>query len=376
MSIMIEEVSTKKKFKQFVDFPYSLYKGNKYFVPPLKFDEAATLDRKKNPAFDYCESRMWIATDNEKVVGRVAGILNHAFIEKWGKRYLRFGWLDFIDEPEVAEKLLAHVEAWAREKKCEAIHGPMGFTDLDHEGMLIEGFEETGTLATIYNYPYYPKHLEKLGFIKDTDWKEFLIKVPNEMPEKVERLAALIEKKYQLKTLKAKNPKEVLHYAPQIFDLINRSYAHLYGVVDLTDKQIAYYTKQYFSFIRTDYLSLVTDAQQKLIAFAITMPSLSAALQKGHGRLFPFGFLYLLSAMRKNKLADMNLVAVHPEWQGKGVNAILMREITENYIKNGIQFAETNPELEDNMAVQSLWTYYEGRQHKRRRCYIRHLNTS
>jgi len=373
---MIEEVSTKKNFKQFVDFPYSLYKGNKYFVPPLKFDEAATLDRKKNPAFDYCEARMWIATDNEKVVGRVAGILNHAFIEKWGKRYLRFGWLDFIDDPEVAEKLLARVEAWAREKKCEAIHGPMGFTDLDHEGMLVEGFEETGTLATIYNYPYYPKHLEKLGFLKDTDWKEFLIKVPNEMPEKVERLASIIEKKYQLKTLKAKNPKEVLHYAPQIFDLINRSYAHLYGVVELTERQIAYYTKLYFSFIRTDYLSLVTDAEQKLIAFAITMPSLSAALQKGRGRLFPFGFLYLLYAMRKNKLADMNLVAVHPEWQGKGVNAILMREITENYMKNGIQFAETNPELEDNLAVQSLWTYYEGRQHKRRRCYIRHVKSS
>lgn len=374
MGVSIKEVKDQRDFKKFIDFPYELYKDNKYYVPPLKFDEASTLDKKKNPAFEYCDARLWLATDNRKVVGRIAGILNHAFIQKWGKKYMRFGWLDFIPDQEVAKKLLEKVSEWAKEMSCEAIHGPMGFTDLDHQGMLIEGFEETGTLATIYNFPYYHQYMEQLGYVKDVDWKEFKIKVPEKVPEKIERLASLIENKFDLKVVKAKNSKEILNYASQLFDLINKAYAHLYGVVELTDKQISYYTKQYFSYIKTDYLSLVTDSNDRLIAFAVTMPSLSSALQKCHGKLFPFGFFHLLSALKRNKLADMYLVAVHPDWQGKGVNAILMREITRNYILNGVEFAETNPELENNLAVQSIWSYYEGHQHKRRRCYIGHLS--
>ncbi len=374
MEVTIREVKNKKDFNRFIDFPYQLYKDNKFYVPPLKFDEASTLDKKKNPAFEYCDARLWLAMADGKVIGRIAAILNHAFIRKWGKRYMRFGWLDFIPDPEVPKKLLENVTEWAKENQCEAVHGPMGFTDFDHEGMLVEGFEETGTLATIYNFPYYHNYIEQLGYTKDIDWKEFKIKVPEQVPEKVERLSSLIETKYNLKVVKAKNSKDILNYATQLFDLINKSYAHLYGVVELTEKQITYYTKQYFSFIRADYLSLVTDSNNKLIAFAVTMPSLSAALQKCRGRLFPFGFLHLLMAMKKNKLADMYLVAVHPDWQNKGVNAILMREITRNYILNGVKFAETNPELENNNAVQSIWTYYESQQHKRRRCYIRQLS--
>ncbi len=372
--VYIEEVKDRSDFGHFINFPYKLYKGNRYYVPPLKFDEASTLDKKKNPAFEYCDARLWLAKENGKVVGRIAGILNHAFIQKWGKRYMRFGWMDFIPDPQVAKKLLDKVSEWARENNCEAIHGPMGFTDLDHEGMLIEGFEETGTLATIYNYSYYPQYMEQLGYVKDIDWKEFKIKVPEKVPEKVERLATVIENKFNLKVVKAKKAKEILNYASQVFDLINKSYAHLYGVVELTDKQITYYTKQYFSFIKTDYVSLVTDSNDRLIAFAITMPSLSVALQKCKGNLFPFGIFHLLGALKKNKLADMYLVAVHPEWQGKGINAILMREITRNYINNGVEFAETNPELEDNTAVQAIWDYYECHQHKRRRCYIGYLS--
>lgn len=373
MEIVIKEVLDKSEFKKFVNFPYHLYKDNNYFVPPLRFDEAATLDRKKNPAFEYCEARYWLAYKDGQIVGRVAAILNHSYIKKWGKRYLRFGWIDFIQDADVAKALLLAVENWAREKNCEAVHGPMGFTDLDHEGMLIEGFQEQGTLATIYNYPYYSKILEELGYRKDTDWVEFRISVPEQVPEKVERLAAIVEQKFDLRIVRARKSKEILKYTNQLFDLINKSYSHLYGVVELTDRQIQYYTKQYFSFIRPDFLALVTDKDDRLIAFGITMPSLSDALQQNKGKLFPFGFIPLLRAMKKNDVADMYLVAVHPDWQGKGVNALLMREITRSYIKNGIRFAETNPELENNVPVQSIWKYYEARQHKRRRCYIRSL---
>ncbi|MCC7232480.1 MAG: hypothetical protein IT242_06010, partial [Bacteroidia bacterium] len=333
MNIRVKEVTTARELKDFVNFPYTLYSGNRYFVPPLRFDEAATLNRKKNPAFEYCDARYWLAYKNDKIAGRVAAIMNHAFVKKWNRRYMRFGWFDFIEDETVASALLEQVEKYAHSMECEAIHGPMGFTDLDHEGMLVEGFEETGTLATIYNYPYYPKVMEKLGYRKDTDWVEFRIKMPDGIPENIERLAAIVQARYKLNVVRAKKAKEVLKYTKSLFDIINKSYAHLYGVVELTDKQIAYYTKQYFSFIRTDYLALVTDATGQLIAFGITMPSLSAALQKNKGRLLPFGFLPLLRAMKKNDVADLYLVAVRPDWQGKGVNALLMRELNASYVR-------------------------------------------
>ena len=374
MDFIIKEVSTRKELDDFVNFPYQLYKGNSYFVPPLRFDEIATLRRDKNPAFDYCEARYWLALRNRKTVGRIAAIINHAFIEKWQKNYLRFGWIDFVNDKEIARALLEQVEKWACEKKMDAVQGPMGFTDLDHEGMLVEGFDQVGTLATIYNYPYYPKYLEEFGYQKDADWVEYLIQIPQRVPENLERIACLIKKRCQLRVVNARKPKDILPYAKEIFQMINHTYSDLFGVVPLTEKQMNYYTRQYFSFIKTDFICLVIDYEGKLAAFGIAMPSLSAALQKANGKLFPFGFFHLLKAMKSNTILDLYLVAIRPDLQGKGVNSILMDELTRSCIRKGIRFAETNPELEKNTKVQALWEYYETRQHKRRRCYIKHLN--
>jgi len=265
----------------------------------LHFDEKETLRSDKNPAFDYCEARYWLAYKGNRIVGRVAGILNKAYIEKWKARHIRFGWLDFEEDERIAKALVEKVEEWGRSLGMEAVHGPLGFTDLDHEGMLVEGFDQTGTLATSYNHPYYPKFLEKAGYSKHTDWVEYRINLPEKMDEKLEKMAAIVQKRLQLNVVRFRKAKELLPYAPAIFDLINTAYADLYGVVPLTEKQVKYYTKQYFSFMRPDFVSLVTDKEGKVAAFSITMPSLSEALQKAGGKLFPFGVFHLLKAMKK-----------------------------------------------------------------------------
>jgi len=373
MEITITEVKTRKQFAAFIDFPYKLYKNHPYYVPPLRFDEKATLSKSKNPAFDYCEARYWLAYKEGRVVGRIAGILNKAYIEKWGNDYLRFGWFDFENDEDIAALLLTKVEAWAKELGMKAVHGPMGFTDLDHEGMLVEGFDQLGTLATIYNHPYYPEAIEHMGYNKDADWVEYKIKIPAAVPEQLEKMANIVERRYGLKLVAARRAKDILPYAKDIFELINETYRDLYGVVPLTEKQIQYYTKQYFSFIRTDFVPLVVDESGRLIAFGITMPSLSMALQKAKGSLLPFGFIYILKALKKNKLADLYLVAIRKSYQGKGVNAMLMNTLTKSFIHNGIQYAESNPELELNTKVRSIWDHYDAVQHKRRRCYIKHL---
>ncbi len=373
MSVTITEVTDRNKLKAFIDFPNALYKGNPHFVPALNFDEEATLRKDKNPAFDYCEARYWLACRNGRTVGRIAGIVNHAYIEKWKNPYVRFGWIDFEEDEQIANALLSQVENWAKELGMKAVHGPLGFTDLDHEGMLIEGFDELGTMATIYNYPYYPVFLEKFGYAKDTDWVQFKITMPAAMPDKLVKMASIVQRRLGLSLVPLRSSKDILPYAEDIFRLINSSYSDLYAVVPLNERQVKYYTKQYFSFIRPDFVSLVVDQEGKLAAFGVTMPSLSLALQKANGRLFPFGFFYLWRAMKRNTLGDLYLVAIRKDLQGKGVNAMFMHELTKTFIENGIEFAEANPQLEDNLPVQSLWKHYESRQHKRRRCYIKHL---
>ena len=374
MDIQIKEVKTRRELKAFIDFPYKLYNGNAYYVPPLRSDEKNTLSIDRNPAFDYCEARYWLAFKGGRVAGRIAGIINHAYIDKWEKRYIRFGWLDFEEDEEVAAALLSRVEVWGQDRGMDAIHGPMGFTDLDNEGMLIDGFDQLGTLATIYNYPYYPLYMQRLGYEKEVDWIEYRIQVPERVPERVERSAALSFERLGLRVIQLRKAREVLPYAADIFRLINLAYDGLHGVVELTGRQIKYYTAQYFSFIRPDFVTLVADREGKLAAFGITMPSLSLALQKARGRLLPTGFLHLLKALRKNAVGDMYLVAVRPDLQGKGVNAILMKEITQAYIRHGIRWAESNPELETNRQVQAIWRYYKAHDHKRRRCFIKMLN--
>ncbi|MCD4796005.1 MAG: hypothetical protein K8R49_02385 [Candidatus Cloacimonetes bacterium] len=372
--MQIREVKNKRDKKKFISFPATLYKGCKNWIPQLRFDEMNLLDPKKNPAFEFCDVKLWLAYENNKVVGRIAGIINKRFIEKWQDKYCRFGWIDFIDDEDVSKLLLNVVENWAKENGMEAVHGPLGFTDLDPEGMLIEGFEELSTIATIYNYSYYPEHLRKLGYIKDADWIEYEITIPNKVPDKIERIAAVVKKKYKLKILSASRKKDLMPYVTNMFHVLNGAYEKLYGFVSLTDKQIKIYIKQYISFLDPKYIRLILDEHDKVAAFGITAPSLSKAFQKVKGRLFPFGFLHILNAMKKNKLIDLYLIAVRPDLQGKGVNSLLFSELIKVYIENKFEKAETNPELEINTKVQAQWKFFGQRQHKRRRCFIKNLN--
>jgi len=373
MDVIIKELKAKKELKQFISFPYKLYKGNKYWIPPLKKDEFDILNKKKNPAFDFCDVKLWLAYENGKVVGRIVGIINHRYIEKWENKYARFGWIDFVDDENVAKALLETVEKWAKENGMEAVHGPLGFTDLDQEGMLIEGFEELGTIATIYNYPYYSKHLEKYGYSKDVDWIEFEVKVPKKVPEKIERIANIVKKKYKLTVLKTKSSKGLKPYAKEIFKVLNDAFEPLYGVVPLTEKQIENYIKQYIGTIPHKYISIILDESGKVGAFGITMPSLSKAFQKANGRLLPFGLIHILKALKHNNLVDLYLVAVRPDLQGKGVNTLIFKELIQISIDNKIEKAETNVELENNTKVQAQWKFFDRRQHKRRRCFIKHI---
>ncbi|OGC01566.1 hypothetical protein A2V82_00825 [candidate division KSB1 bacterium RBG_16_48_16] len=373
MDVQIREVLTPRDLKSFVRFPEALYRGNPYRVPLLFADEFRTLHWGKNPAFDHCEVKYWLAVQNGHIVGRIAGIINRLHIEKWGQRWARFSWIDFIDDAAVSKALLGSVEAWAKEQDMQALHGPLGFTDLDPEGMLVEGFEELGTLATIYNFPYYPTHLENLGFVKDIDWVEFELSVPPEPNEKIARIADIAMRRLKLNKLEVSNKKGMLPYTEDLFLLLNDAFHNLYGFVPLTRKQIDFYVKQYFGFIKPDFVPILLDQDGRMAAFGITMPSLSKALQKAKGKLFPFGFITILKALNKNDRADLYLVAVRPELQGKGVNAILINMMNQVYNRFHIVKVETNQELETNYLVQEQWKFFDKRQHKRRRCFIKHL---
>lgn len=373
MGIQIKEVTNLKDLKAFIHFPFTLYRDNPYWVPNLVSDDLNTLQRDKNPAFETCEARYWLAYRDGFIVGRVAAILNHPHIEKWGQRYLRFGWLDFIDDPQVSAALLQAVEAWAKETGMTAVHGPLGFTDMDREGMLVEGFDELSTMATYYNHPYYPIQMEKLGYSKDIDWVEYEISMPAQPDEKIARMAAIVEKRSKLHLLEVRNKKELMQHAKELFDLIENEYKLLYGTVPLTPKQVDAYISQYFGFIQPEFVPLVYNEKNEMVAFGVALPSLSHALQKSHGQLFPLGFIYLLNALRKNERADLYLVAVKSEYRGSGANAILMNSMYEVFRKLGVKKIETNPELETNQLVQGQWKYFETRQHKRRRVFIKQI---
>jgi GNAT superfamily N-acetyltransferase len=373
MTIEIREVQTDSELKSFVRFPLELYRGNPYWVPSLVMDDLNTLKKDVNPAFDFCEARYFLAYKDGRLAGRVAAILNHRHSETWNQSYMRFSWLDFIDDREVSAGLMQKVEEWAKEKGVSAVHGPLGFTDLDREGMLVEGFEELGTMATFYNHPYYPQHMEAMGYTKDTDWVEYEIQLPSKPNETIARLVEGVKRRYNFRLLRVKNKKELLKYAPEVFEIFNNEYKHLYGVIPLTKKQIESYTEQYFGFINHEFLPVVINEEGKIVAFGITMPSLSRALQKGKGELLPFGWLHLWQALRKHDRVDLYLVAVRSEYRGTGANAILMDEMHRVFLKHGIKKVETNPELETNNLVQAQWKHFEKRQHKRRRCYIRKI---
>lgn len=373
MAVEIREVKSRRDLRKFVKFPLKLYRNHPYWVPSLIKDELNTLSPKSNPAFEFCEAKCWLAYQEGEIVGRITAILNTRHEEKWEKRQVRFGWIDFIDDPEVSTALLTQVEVWAREKGAESVHGPLGFTDFDHEGMLVEGFDELGTMAAIYNYPYYPQHLDKLGYKKDVDWVEYQITIPDKFPEEISHYSKIIQEKRGFYVLNAKSMKEILSYANEMFDVLQQAYQQLYGFVFLTKKQIDAYIKQYLGFITPDYIGIVLNREGKVIGFGITLPSLSYALQKSKGRLFPFGFIHFIKAMKKNDILDLYLIGVHPDYQGKGVAGILMNKMGQTFIQHGIKYAESNPELELNNQIQAQWKHFEKRQHKRRRCYIREL---
>lgn len=373
MELQIKEVTTSRELKQFVSFQYSLYRNNPYWVPPLRAEELFSLRKDKNPAFDFYEAAYWLAYHNGKIVGRIAGMINKKYNERWNAKAARFGWFDFIDDAQVSTALLRTVEQWATSHSMDCIHGPLGFTDMDGEGMLIEGFEEVSTLGSLYNYPYYPNHIEHAGYSKDTDWIEYEVTMHREIPEKIARFAEIALQRNHLTVLKARKAKDLLPYAREIFKVLNDAYKNLYGFVELSDKQIDMYVKQYFNFIIPDFAPVVLDAQNNVIAFGIAMPSLSKAFQKCNGRLFPFGFLHVLQAMKNNRHADLYLTAVRPDMQNKGINAILIHEMNKTFIKYRVEKVETNRELEANTKVQAQWKFYETRQHKRRRCYKKEL---
>ena len=375
-SIQIKKVETKKDLKAFIEFHYDLYEGNQYDAPNLYSDELNTLSRNKNAAFDFCEAEYFLALKEGKVVGRVAAIINNKANEKWDKKDVRFGWIDFIDDIEVSKVLLKAVEDYGREKGMTSVVGPLGFTDMDPEGMLTWGFDQLGTMATIYNYDYYPKHMEKLGgWEKDNDYVEYRLDVPEAAPEKYTKIAEMVEKRYNLHARKL-TKKEIFEggYGKKLFDLINVTYSHLYGFSELSERQIDQYVKMYFPFADLDLITVIEDGNKdnQLVGLAITIPSLTRALQKCHrGRLFPFGWWHLLRAIKfhKTEVVDLLLIGVLPEYRSKGANSLVFADLIPRYVKYGFKWGETHVEMETNESVQSQWGPLDPTMHKKRRCY-------
>ena len=380
-TIKIQKVCNKRDLKDFIDFHYDLYEGNKYDVPNLFSDEMNTLSKDKNAAFEFCDAEYYLAKDARgRTVGRVAAIINHRANGRWGRRCVRFGWIDFVDDIEVSAALLKAVEDYGRRKGMYEMIGPLGFTDLDPEGMLTEGFDRLGTMATIYNYPYYPEHIERLGgFEKDNDYVEFKLTVPDKVPEKYSKIADMIRNRYNLHVRKL-TKKEVFKggYGRKIFELINTCFKDLYGYSELSERQIEQYIGMYFPMVDLSLITIVEDrsADNKLVAAGITIPSLSRALQKcRRGRLLPFGWWHVLRALKQHKTegVDLLLLGVLPEYRIKGANALMFADLIPRYQAYGFKWGESQVEMETNENVQSQWQYLETELHKRRRCYKKWL---
>jgi hypothetical protein len=382
-SIEIKRVTDKRDLEKFIQFRYDLYKGNKYDAPNLYSDELHTLSRNKNSAFEFCDAEYFLAWKDGKVVGRVAGIINHRYNKQWNRKAVRFGWIDFIDDTEVSAALLKAVEAWGREKGMTEIIGPLGFTDMDPEGMLTKGFEELGTMATLYNYEYYPRHMENMeGYEKDNDYLEFKVFVPEKgMPEKMKRVAELCMKRYNLHTPRIKRSQVFgpEQYGQKVLEVVNKTFGQLYGFSQMTQSQIDEYVKMYFKYFDMNLICVIEDWNtpgHDVIGVGITIPSLTKALQKCRiGRLLPFGWWHVIRALKfhKTDIVDLLLVGILPEYRAKGANALLFYHLIPIYQKYGFKWGETHVEMESNDKVQSQWQYFENEQHKKRRCYKKQL---
>ncbi|GHT72393.1 hypothetical protein AGMMS50262_00910 [Bacteroidia bacterium] len=375
MAIIIQEITAKADLKKFITFNIKLYEGNSYHVPGLVEDELMTLDKDRNPAFEFSEAIYFLAYKGNEIVGRIAGIINHRANETWNQKYARFSFMDFIDDPEVSDALFDAVEKWAVNKGMNGIQGPLGFTDLDHEGLLVWGFDLPGTMATAYSFPYYQEHLARLGYVKDQDWHEFQIQMPKEVPEKHKRISEIVMQKYGLKIKKFKRIKDIWPYAKKIFQLWNEAYKPLYGYSELSPKQIDYYIKMYIPMLRLELITLIVrEEDDAVVGLAITLPSLSKALKKAKGYLLPFGWIPLLKALYgKGDVVDLYIMGVLPEYQNKGVNALLFYDLIPIFNKIGYKYAESNPELELNTKVQSQWEYFDTKHVRTRRAFIKKL---
>jgi len=372
----IKEVKTTNQLKEFVTYPHRLYRDHPYYIPPLIRDEIAIFSHAKNPAYENCETKLFLVFHQGRCVGRIAGIISHIANEKYQEKNIRFGWFDTVNDLKSAQLLFSAVEEWGRQQGMTTCTGPQGFTDLDPAGMLIEGFNELGTMATIYNYPYYPDLVEKCGYEKFIDSLEFQTLVPYEkgIPENLEKSAEWVKKRYRFHLIEFKTKKEVLKRGMELINLIDESYADLYGTVPLTEKQKNYYIKKYLPYIQTDFIKAVANENNEMIGFMITMPSFSQALQKARGKLFPFGFWYLLKALKTYHILDFYLAGVKKEYRNKGVDILMVYEITKTAMKFGFSYSESNPELETNKKIQNEWKHFEPRQHKRRRIFRKKIH--
>jgi len=371
--IKIKEVIKNSELKKFVKFSNQLYKDNKYYVPDLISDEMNTLRKDKNPAYEFSDGVFFLAYQNKKIVGRIGILVNYQSNKKWKQNYARFTHFDFIDDYSVSKALMNVAETWAKDKGYTQLQGPLGLTDLDHQGMLIEGFEELDLFITLYNFPYYIKHMEKLGFTKEVDWIEYQLTLPDKTFDKYTKIAELVQKKYGYKLLEFKNKKDILPWAPKVFELYNEAYAPLFGTTKLSKKQIDMYINAFFGFVNPDFIKVILDKNDQVIGFGITMPSISKAMQKAKGRLFPFGFIHLLKSIKKNDTLDLYLVGIRPDVQGTGAAALLLNSILKTALDYGITLGETGPELETNKMVQAMWKYVHTRAHRRRRVFKKEL---
>lgn len=372
--IEVEELKNTAQLREFVKFQFLNLKDNPYWAPPIISEELENFDPNKNPVRARADARFFMAYKDDKPVGRVAAIVNWQEVNEQEKPKIRFGWFDAIDDVDVTAALLKRVEEWGRELGLEFMEGPLGFSNMDKAGVLVEGFEELNTMITWYSLPHYSDHFEQLGLQKEKEWVEFEIEIPQDGPsDKVERFSELIMKKYDLEVVHFSSKQDILEHADEMFDLINKTYSNLSTFVPIQEEHISYYKDKFFRYLHPDFINCVADSEGNLVAFAITMPSFSKALQKANGRLFPFGWLHLLKARYFHNRAAFYLIGIAPKYQGKGLTSIIFKEMNEMFNRRGITKVETNPELEDNDDIQALWKSYENRLHKRRRTYRKSL---
>jgi GNAT superfamily N-acetyltransferase len=366
--IEIVEIKEKKDFVAFVEFPFQLYKNNPYWVPPMRAEELTVLDKNQNPVFKNADASFFLAYKEGKIVGRIAAIINWIEVDNLHKKKVRFGWFDFIDDIEVSTALLAAVKEFGKAAAMEFMEGPVGFSNLDKAGMLVEGFEEMNTMITQYNYPYYSQHMKELGMEKLAQWVEYEIKITSfkDSPEKVRRFGELMLDRYKLKVLHFTKTKQILPFVEQMFTLLEETYNKLQTFVPIQPYQIKHYKEKYFRYIHPEFIKCVADEQGKLVAFVIIMPSFTQALKKANGKMFPWGIFHILKAQYFNNRASFYLIGVHPDYQNKGVTAVIFNEVQKLFNKKGITIVETNPELEENDSIQNMWKNYENRLHKKR----------